>query len=170
MANKTTGAARIGFGLTFTGDADFGSQKALLPFPADIPIGNGIGAGQVDIPFWDKRTLAASTSEDIDLAGVLIDLFGDAITFVKVNGIYVKAAAANTGNIIIGGAAVNAFVGPFGDATDKHVLGADNVFMALNLSAAGWAVTAGTADLLKIDNDDAGATADYEIAIIGRSA
>jgi len=146
-----------------------GSQLATLPFPPDVVIGSGVGAGQSDLAFFDKRPLAGSANEELDLAGGLVDLLGATITFAKVCGIYVQADAANGGNIVVGGAAANTFLGPFVNATDKVNVAAGQRFVAVNMLAAGWPVTPATADLLRIENDDAGA-ANYDLVIIGRTA
>lgn len=168
MARTLTGTIKAGFGLHYKGDIDLGSQTAKLPFPAEIVIGSGTGSGQSDLAFWDNRSLSASASEDLDLAAGLNDAFGQSLTFVEVNGIYVKADADNSGNIIVGGASSNAFTGPFGAANDTVALAAGESFIITNMGT-GWTVTAGTGDLLKVANSHASA-AKYDIAIIGRSA
>lgn len=167
MARTLTGTIKAAFGLNYNGDADLGTQKAKLPFASELVVGSGTGAGQADLAFWDSRPLTASQSEDLDLAGGLTDAFGGTLTFVEVCGIWVKAAAANSGNIIVGGG-TNGFVGPFGNVNDTVALDAGETFLITNIGA-GWPVTASTADILKIENSHASA-ATYEIAIIGRSA
>ncbi len=163
------GTIKAAISLTLIGNADLGMQKATLPFANEIVISSGTGSGQGDLAFFDNRTLAASTSEELDLAGGLSDSFGVTLTFVEVVAIYIKAAAGNGGNIAIGGAAANAFLGPFADATDIINLAAGESFVITNM-ATGWPVTAATADLLKILNDDSGAAGSYDVTIIGRSA
>lgn len=166
--NTLTGRIVGGIGLNMTGPADLGSQKATLPAAAAMQIVNGVLPGQCDLAFFDQRTLAGSTSEELDLAGVVSDLFGATITFVEVCGIFISAAAANGGNIILGNAAANQFAGPFGAVTHTLSIDAGERLLLTNLGV-GWPVTAGTADKLKVDNSDA-ASAVYDIAIIGRSA
>lgn len=168
MARTLTGTIKAALGLTYLGDLDLGSQKALLPFAAEISIGNGTGNGQANLAWWDNRSIAGSSSEDLDLAGGLTDAFGQALTFTKVKGIYVKAAAANVGNIVIGGKpSTGFFAGLFGDITDKIKVAPGQSFLITNMNA-GWTVTAATADILLMANDAAG-TALYDIAIIGLS-
>src|SRR5689334_5419171 len=73
-----------------------------------LSIATGTGSGQADLLYAGTRTLSASTTEDIDLAGTFLqDVFGSNLTFVKVKYIYVKAASGNTNNVVIGGAASN---------------------------------------------------------------
>jgi hypothetical protein len=138
-----------------------------IPHSDDYVFGSGTGTGRVDIEFVDDRTLTTGASENLDLSGVLIDAFGQTIAAANIKGIEISANAANTTNVTFGGAASNAFLGPFGDATDVLILkpGA----RAVIFDPAGWAVTAGTADILKVTNAS-GASATYRIKLLGASA
>ena len=128
----------------------------------------GVGAGQANLLFADKRTLAASASEELDLdAGALVDPFGGALTFKRVKAIIVRAAPGNTNKVIVGGAAANAFVGPFGAANNTLSLDPGGTLMLVSPTAAGWLVTAATGDLLKVANAAGVSSVDYEIVLIG---
>jgi hypothetical protein len=167
MALKATIRAAIAAELI--GSADLGENEFSLPFAADIPLLNGTGANQADRIFADKRTLAASASEDLDLSGVLTDPLGAVLTFGKVKAILVRADKANTNDVILGGASTNPFVGPFGGAT--HTVSVPPGGAALFVApGAGWLVAAGSGDLLKIANSGAGTGVTYDIVIIGTSA
>src|SRR5215212_5709824 len=66
-----------------------------------LSIATGTGSGQADLLYAGTRTLALSTSEDIDLAGTFLqDVFGANLTFVKIKYIYIKAASGNTNNVV----------------------------------------------------------------------
>lgn len=147
-------------------------QNPMLKSYAKI-LQTGTGAGQAD-KFWhDRRTLAASTGEDLDLNGAaLTDPFGAALAFVRVKGLIIAAADANTNNVIVGNAASNGFVSWVGGATHTVTLrpGAVMALFAGQADATGYAVTAGTADLLRVLNGAAGSTVDYEIIVVGASA
>lgn len=158
----------LAFRATLTGAADHGTPNAPVTVEKQIVLANGTGAAQADKIFSDQRTLNASTNEDLDLAGALTDPLGAALTFVKVKGIIVKAADANPADLIIGAAAVNGFFGLFGAATHTLNLPAGGVFSWV-FPGTGKAVTAGTADLLRIASG-AGGTSTYDITIIGTSA
>lgn len=127
---------------------------------------NGAGLGQASKAWSDKRTLAGAAVDSLDLAGVLTDAFGQAITFTKIKAIAIVAAVANTDTVVIGGGS-NAFSTIFGDATDKLVLRPGGMFLLVAPDAAGYAVTASTGDLLAVTNTAASAAADYEIVLIG---
>ena len=133
-----------------------------------LPLTTGTSAGQANIVFTSTRTLAASANETLDLICSLTDAFGQTVNAVKIVALYVRAAAANTNQVVVGGAASNGFVAPFGSATDAVKLppGA-----SLNLiNDAGWTAVAGTGDLLKIANGGSGTPVTYDIAIVARDA
>lgn len=129
----------------------------------------GTTTGKADKLFSDTRTLAASATENLDLAGVLTDPFGATATFVKVKAIYIKAAAGNTNNVVVGGAGSNTFAGPFSDATDKVVIPPGGTVLLIH-PGAGWTVTAATGDILLVANSGAGTGVTYDVVLIGTSA
>lgn len=114
--------------------------------------------------FFDTRTLAASANESLDLAGGLTDASGATLTFTEIHAIYVRAADANVNSVQVGGGS-NPFIGPFADATDRISVGPGDV--ALLTSTAGWAVTAATADILRLGNSSSGSAVTYDIVVIG---
>lgn len=150
---------------------DLGSGKAAQSLSRKMSLGSGTGAGKADRVFSDRRTLAASATEDLDLAGVLLDAFGQTITFARVKGLIVAAAAANTNNVVIGNATSNAWAALLG-ATSTAII-RPGAFLALGTGeadAVGYAVTAGTGDQLKVANSAGGTPVTYDIHIIGASA
>ena len=128
---------------------------------------NGAGANQSNQAWSDDRQLAASAVDSHDLAGSLADAFGSTITFTSITAIAVIADAGNGDNIEIGGNA-NAMAGFVGGATEIVKVPPGGMFLITAPDATGFAVTAGTGDILDITNADAGAVADYKIVIIGR--
>lgn len=164
------GDLRINLALEYTKAADLGTARFPIAIDDVTRVMPGTGAKQADKMFSDTRTVAASSNDDLDLAGTLTDNFGATLTFAKVMAIYVKASPENTNNVVLGGAASNAFVGPFSSATDKLALKPGASVIIKDETATGWAVTAGTGDLLRIANSGAGSSVSYDIVIIGRSA
>ncbi|MFB7617823.1 hypothetical protein [Kitasatospora sp. NPDC056181] len=155
---------------TQTNPLDLVTGRAPLDFAAAIALGSGTGAGQADMIWSDTRTLAASATEDLDLAGVLTGAFGNTLTFARVKGLIVRAAAGNTNVVAVGGAAATGFVGWVADATDKVNVRPGGVLGLFAPDATGYPVTAGTADLLRIGNGGSGTPVTYDIVIIGASA
>ncbi len=148
------------------GPADFGERVATLDFEAGYSLAPGSGAGQATMIFRDgARELAASATESLDLAGGVTDSFGATVSFARVTTIIVRAAAANTNAVIVGGASSNAFVGPFG-ASAHTVAVSPGAAIALH-NPAGWTVTAGTGDLLRLANGGSGTPVLFDIVVIG---
>ncbi len=130
-------------------------------------IKSGVSTDEADQLFPDTRTLTDAAFEELDLAGGILDSRGLPITFVKVKGIWINCRAANGAELIVGGAAANAFLGPFKDATDKISIAPGDAYIQTN-RGVGWAVTPGSADLLRMEHDGTG-TADliYDIILVG---
>lgn len=167
MAKSFTGFIDIATKLTLTDpDVDFGSStyNASKSYPNRFT--NGNGAKQANMCFADTRTVAASNSEDLDLAGGLTSALGDTITFTSVKGIVIHAHASNTNDVEIGGDSA-AFASFFGDASDTIVLKPGCTFAITNPNANGYAVTASTGDILQIANSSSGTSVSYDILIIG---
>lgn len=128
------------------------------------------GENGADLLWYDTRTLALNTSEDLDLAGSLTDALGDPVVFARVKVIAVKASEDNVGNLQFGGAPANAWFAWAADATDKVLLLPGDSFVKATNNATGYAVTAGTGDLLRITNPSLTDPVTYEIMLIGASA
>lgn len=152
------------------GGLDLQTQNSALQFIRGFSLDNGTGANQADKLWSDTRTINASSNDDLDLAGVLVDAFGAVATFVKVKVIAVAAASANTNNVVIGNAAATQFVGPFGAAAHTVAVAPGGVTLFARPDSTGWAVGAGATDLLRIANSGAGTTVTYDIVILGTSA
>ena len=149
----------------YTGGGDLSQPVDSLSYQWWTELADGTAAGQANARVTDRRTLAGSATENLDLSGGLTDPFGAPLLFTAVKAIQVSAAAANAGAITIGGAASNAFVGPFGAST--HTLSVPpGATVLLVHPGAGWPVTAGTADLLKVANGSASASV-YDVIIVG---
>jgi hypothetical protein len=131
---------------------------------------DGAGANQADVHWSDERIIAASGAEDLDLAGALTDAFGAVISFVRIKAIYIEADAANTNNVLLGGAAANAFINWVADATDRLSIRPGGAFLLVASDAVAYAVTAGTGDLLRVGNSGAGTSVKYRIILIGSLA
>jgi len=149
---------------------DFTTGVAPLARTYQLLYSTGTGANSADRIWHDQRTIAASGTDDLDLAGVLVDVFGATVTFARIRSIVVQAASANTNNVIIGAAASNQFATWVGAATHTVTVRPGGLFCVANSDATGYAVTAGTGDLLRIANSGAGTSVTYDIILIGASA
>lgn len=144
---------------------DLQSAESTLNEVYTTSLSNGTGQGQANMQFSDTRALTASASESLDLAGGLTSPLGTTITFTKIKALFIKAAATNTGNLKVGEGVANAFVGPFGASAVGNLVAPGGTLL-LMAPVDGWTVTAGTGDLLKIENLVAAAAA-YDIVLIG---
>lgn len=152
----------------YTSAGGLGSASFTLDQQALAQFSPGTGAGKADLAFADRRTLTASSTENLDLAGALTDPLGAALTFGHVKAIYVVAKSTNTNNVVVGGAASNGFAGPFGGTTPTVSIPPGG-FLLLAHPGAGWTVTPTTGDLLKVANSAAGTSVQYDVIIIGTS-
>lgn len=154
---------------SYSGSNDLGTPSLPLNLSGLVRLSPGTGSAQADLLFADERTLTASSTENLDLAGSLTDPLGATLTFAKIKAIVVIAAAGNTNNVVVGGAASNGFVGAFGDATDTIAVKPGGV-LVLAHPGAGWTVTASTGDILKVANSSSGSSVTYKVILVGTSA
>lgn len=135
-------------------------------------LADGTLAGQADRMFQGSGTIAASGNVDIDLAGVLTDVFGATITFARIKGLIVRANPANTNNLVVGGAAATQFASWVGAAANTVIVrpGATLALFAGAADLTAYVTAAGSSDLLRLANSGAGSTVAYELILIGASA
>ncbi|MFI8104708.1 hypothetical protein [Streptomyces sp. NPDC086023] len=135
-----------------------------------VHLESGAGAGRADRVFADTRTLAASASETLDLAGSLTDSYGTTTSFARVKFILVAASLGNTNNVVVGNNASADFVGLW-NAAGTLTLRPGMVFAAFAAStdATGMVVTATTADLIKVANSAGSTSVTYDVIIVGNS-
>jgi hypothetical protein len=150
---------------------DLGSSSASRELGLALDLANGVGAGQADLAFSDTRTLAASGTEDLDLAGALADPFGVAQVFARLKLLVISAAAGNTNNVLVSRPASNGV--PIFSAAGDQVILKPGGFLMLAAGAAdavGWAVTAATGDLITVTNSGGTTGVTYSILAVGCSA
>ena len=156
------------FAGSHTSALDLGTAE--MPFNAAYAkvFTDGIGVNQVDRIFTDRRTIAASATDSLDLSGALTNAFGT-VTFARIKGVLVMASAANTNNVNVVRPSSNG-VPLFLAAGDGMPVHPGGKFEWVSPTAAGVAVTAGTGDLLDLVNSGAGTSVTYDIIVIGASA
>lgn len=166
MAETFTGTMKVAVNGTLVNSADIGSSTYSVNYNKSYALTNGTGADQANMIWTDTRTLAASTTEDLDLYGVLTSTFNTTLNFTKIKGIIVSAAAGNTNNVLVGGDAA-ALVGWVGDPDDVIVVRPGGTFCSIASDATAYAVTNTTGDILQIANSSSGSSVTYDIIIIG---
>lgn len=156
----------VSLAATQTKPDDLSIPQDAIDYVKALSFADGAGAGAANLVFHDQRTLAASATENLDLAGVLSDKFGQALTFARVKAVLVVAAAANTNNVNVTQPASNG-VPLFLAAGDGVGVRPGGMFLWVAPDAAGAVVTAGTGDLLTVTNSAAGTSVTYDVLILG---
>lgn len=152
-----------------TSPLDLSTPTSVLRLARQIAFSEGAGAGAANMIWHDQRTIAASATDSIDLAGSLAGPFGTTLTFARIKMLLVLAATGNTNNVNVvrdGSAGVPLFLAT-GDGIPVKPGG---MFWWYDPSAAGVAVTATTADLINLVNSSSGTSVTADIVIVGASS
>lgn len=158
-----------GIATTFKNLLDLSTPTDAAEVTAKIQLSNGTGANAADLCFHDQRTIAASSNEDLDLAGSLAGPFGASQVFVEVRAVMIKAAAGNTNNVRVTRPASNG-VPLFLAASDGIDVPPGGVFLWSCPADGKVTVTASTGDLINVANSSSGTSVTYDVVIIGTSA
>lgn len=167
MATTFTGSVKLSVAGLLSKDIDIGTLSHNANYSQTFTIANGTSANQANMLFVDTRTISASSSENLDLAGSLTNAFGDTITFTRIKGMIIYANSANTNNVVVGGAGSNTFINWVADATDEIVVRPGGMVALMAPDATSYAVTASTGDILKVANSSSGSSVTYDIILIG---
>jgi hypothetical protein len=167
-----TGTFKITLSIVAEKSLDLSTPKDTLSYSYSSTYAYGAGALQCDCLWHDSRTLALSTSENLDLAGSLTDAFGDTVTFANIKILIIEnTSTAGQGTLHVGGAAATQFDTWLGDASDEVVIIAgESKVLISRVDADGYVATGGADDLLKVDNQDGVNSATYKIIVAGDSA
>lgn len=168
MAPTLTAKISVAVQVEYRNPLDLSAAVDNLDFQKVLRLGSGVAAGQADRCWHSRRILAASATENLDLSGTLTDEYGNPLTPARIKGLYVRAADANTNDVVVGGAGTNAWTGPFGGTA--HTLAVPPGMLLPLTRLDGWPVTANTADLLKFANGGAGSPVTYDVVIFATSA
>lgn len=166
MAETFTGTIKVATNGTLVNSADIGSSTYSVNYNKSYALTNGTGADQANMIWTDTRTLAASTTEDLDLYGSLVSTFNTTLNFTRIKGIIISAAAGNTNNVLVGGDSAG-LAGWVGNVNDLIVVRPGGTFCLIATDATSYAVTNTTADILQIANSSSGSSVTYDIILIG---
>jgi hypothetical protein len=124
---------------------------------------------QADKVWSDSRELEPSATENIDLAGVLTDAFGSALSFARVRAFAIYADATNEHSVQVtrpaaSGVAIQLVPG------SGFAIRPGGLWLLTDPGAGGYVVTPGTADLVNIGNSGAVALVRYDLILVGASA
>lgn len=153
-----------------TSPLDLSTPSSLVKIAQQITFLQGAGAGQADMIWHDRRTIAASATDSLDLAGTALqNPFGANLTFARLKMIFVRAAAANTNNVNVVRPASNGVPWALA-AGDGFAVKPGGLFLWHDPSAAGAVVTAGTGDLIDIVNSAGGTSVEYDVVLVGAAS
>jgi len=139
---------------------------------------NGTIINTANTIYHDRRTLAASASETISMYDMHIDAgsaqkdaLGQTIANARIKLLFVQNRSTTAGEIlrVFGNGASTGFTSIVAPNTSYIPVAAGGSILFIAPSAAGYAVTATTNELVKFLNTGA-ASMDYDVLIIGSSA
>lgn len=165
MAVTTTGSYRVGSTITKVNGAQTLSNELIST--GSLALAAGTGANAADKVYSARPTIAGSATLSLDMAGTLLDIYGDPFIVARVKLISIKCDATLCPNIINltrPAAGVPFLVA----ASDAIPLRPGAVFNLYAPDATGYVVTPTTADLIDLVNTAAGSV-QPEIFIVGAS-
>lgn len=145
--------------ITF-GQSNFDQMLTSLTF--------GTSSSQANQWWHDERSILTTANDDLDLAGGLTSVFGETITFAVIKVLIVAIDAADGSKKLRVGPqnVTNGWQGPWGGVGATVYTDVFDWAVLVNDKWTGCAVTAGTGDILRINNPTGG-TVTYRILIIG---
>jgi len=155
--------------ITQTGAGDLESATSRINESSTLTYTDGAGAGQANLQWTDERTIAASGTENLDVAGSLANLLGT-VVFARLKYIRITASANNTNNVNFSAPASNGVPGIFIALGDGVSIPPGGKFEWGDPGATGAVVTASTGDLLTVANSGGSTSVTYKILIIGASS
>lgn len=170
MAQTLTSKITLMLSSVLANTVGIANVSAPIDRVTQIALASGVGLNQADRVYSETRTLGAAATVTLDLAGVLLDIFGAVCTFARVKAIIIVADPTNVNDVQMGAAAATQFIGPLGSATDFVRTRPGGITMLVAPDATAWPVGAGATDFLKFTNSGGGTGVTYDLAIIGASA
>jgi len=123
----------------------------------------GTSVGEVDKVYHYEGAIAAGANLDLDLSGSLLGLLGSATVFTKIKMIWVELLTTTLASgITFAGAVTNSCI-----AWAIPVRNGGRVVWVDRSTNNGIAVTAGTADIVRITNLDGALAANVRLCIAG---
>jgi hypothetical protein len=145
---------------------DLGNAIEQLQYERDFFLKAGSGPNQGDTLFQRTDTVAASSSETLQLnGGSLTDEFGNTLSFTSLKLLIVYASPNNTNNVVVGGAGSDTLASPFGAANNTVTLQPGGI-LVLIAPAGGYAVSSSTSNL-KIANGSSGSSVTFDVIALG---
>lgn len=153
--------------------ADIATTRDKEDLSIDQAFADGNGDDQAQDMFRDRRTVSPGegNEDQLDLAGTLLDVFGNTLSFVTIKQIWIHNRATAAGeNILIGGPSdptTGALMTDLfdGDIDSRLKIKAGYLFLLVG-GLAGYTVTGGSADIVLITNAGTAAI-EYDVVFKG---
>lgn len=158
--------AKLTASITADAAGDFGGTRVDIP-GFDFFWPSGTGANQIDVPFYDVRTLAGSANEDIDLQA-LTGADGASKSCAEVRMLMVYNPSTNGDAIHVKPSASNGWTALLADATDVAKIQPGTWFL-FGCGADGKYPVSASDKSINVANQD-GSAATYHILVAGPSA
>jgi hypothetical protein len=147
---------------------DFRSSSDEQKMDLSVLLSPGTGANQATQIWSDRRTLAPSATENLDLAGVLTNAFGVVLTFTKLKLAIFKADPANNAANLVQVTRPAANGVPFlMAASDGFALTPGGLAILAWPDATAITVTAATGDLITVTNSAGTNSVVYDVVLVG---
>lgn len=130
-----------------------------------LSLTNGTATGNASQMWSDTRTLTASATEDLDFAGGVTNVFGVALTFVKIKFVFARASTANTNDVQVTRKATTGF--PLFMADGDGIALTPGEWFCYASPTLGKTVTATTDDTLTFTNSAGSTSVTYDVIVIG---
>lgn len=132
---------------------------------------NGTGSTTTaDRVYFATLTIAASGTSSADLAGGVTDVYGNTITMARVKWMFVWHTNTTTATDVSFGNATNPMANWISTATVTVKILNNGVFIIGAPGATGYALTGGSADAVKVTNNDGANSATVKWAFVGSTA
>lgn len=146
-----------------------GNVKSTVKFDEIFKWGNGTGSGNANRIFHDKRQIAASGNEVLDMTGGSLTYFdGNTLGFHRIRMLLVYALPGNTNDVQVVRDATNGVPAFMADG-DGCALPPGGLFLTTYGATTDddMAVDPGADDELQVVNSAGGSAVDYEVIVLG---
>jgi hypothetical protein len=166
MATTLVSSVGVDVSAVLAAALDLSTPGDSLAYPIAHDFADGAGDDQANQVWHDRRTVAAVTADNLDLAGVLYNPLGELVTLARVKAIIIFNRSTQCTLQLQAGAS-NGWAAFLGGTTPHLKIEPGGSVVLVAPKAAAWPVTAGSADVLTVYNSHASVAADYDIIIIG---
>lgn len=155
-----------------TGTSGLGAVQDNINKSVNTSLVNGTAANQADLVYSTTGSFTGATSTTINIAsGSLKDSFGAAFVFARFKALYIaNNATSETNNTLSIGDSTNPITTWVGGTNPVVKLPAGGLFLLTAPLATAFAVTASTADELKVASGSGASGLAWDFLIVGSSA